>query len=76
MQGHRPRKLGQGLPGFPRKCQELGDCLEDNSLPYFLMLEAWTQVKEPPRIVFVAQPPHLSAAPGRANNGYRQTTLS
>ena len=63
-------------PVFQWKCQELGDRLEDNSLPYFPMLEAWPQVKEPPRIVFAAQPPHLLAMPGRANSGYRQTTLS
>ena len=62
-------------PVFQQMCQELGDCLEDNSLPYFLTLEAWTQVKEPPRVIFMAQPPHLLAMSGRANRGYRQSTL-
>ena len=47
-------------PVFQWKCQELGDRMKDNSLPYFLTLEAWTswtQVKEPPRVIFAAQPP-------------------
>ena len=48
---------------FLHKCQEYSERLEGNCIPYFPTLEAWTQIKEYPRTVFLAEPRGLPAAP-------------
>ena len=55
-------------PVFLKKCGELNDRLEDNNLPYFPTSEEWTQVSEPPKVVYImpSQP-----AEGRSYQGKR-----
>ena len=50
----------RSCPVFQRKCSEMDEQLEDNKLPYFPTGEAWTQVQEPPKVVYVVLPPPLS----------------
>ena len=49
----------QSCPIFQHKCSETDEQLEDNKLPYFPTGEAWTQVQEPPKVVYVVPPPSL-----------------
>ena len=50
-------------PIFQHKCDELNEQLEDNKLPYFPMSEGWTQVCEPPKVIYMMPPPSHSTAP-------------
>jgi len=65
----------RSCPVFQCKCKELNEQLEDNSMPYFPTEEEWMQVKEPPKTVFVMQPPGPAAPAGGKTMGFRQTTL-
>ena len=55
-------------PIFLKKCGELNDWLEDNSLPYFPTSEEWTQVSEPPKVVYIMP---SCPAEGRSYQGER-----
>ena len=47
----------RSCPIFQAKCNELNDWLEENKLLYFPTGETWTQVREPPKVVYVVPPP-------------------
>ena len=64
----------RSCPVFLRKCSGMNDRLEENNMPYFPTSEVWTQVKEPPKMVYVVPPPQNSAGP-RWNDGLTQSTL-
>ena len=42
---------------FVRKCSDMNNRLDKNNMPYFPTSEAWTQVREPPKMVYVMPPP-------------------
>ena len=44
----------RSCPVFQRKCSEIDE--QDNKLPYFPMDKAWTQVREPPKVIYVVLP--------------------
>ena len=60
---------------FQRKCNKMNDRLEDNNMPYFPTAEPWTQVSEPPKVVYVMPPPPRPAQHSWNNNGMTQSTL-
>ena len=67
----------RSCPVFQRKCGEMNDRLEENSMPYYLTQEAWTQVREPPKMVYIAPPPPSQSAVGpRWSSGLTQSTLA
>ena len=69
----------RGCPIFQHKCGELNNQLEDNNMLYFPTMEAWTQVCEPPKVVYIApSPPRaLRATQGnRMGGNMMQTTLN
>ena len=47
----------RSFPMFQCKCSKIDEWLEDNKLPYFPTDEAWTQVREPPKVIYVVVPP-------------------
>ena len=65
----------RACPVFQRKCNEMNDRLEDNSMPYFPTAELWTQAREPPKVVFVRPPPPRQAQWSGNNIGMMQATL-
>ena len=64
-------------PTFICKCNEMNDRLEDNKLPYFPMDKAWTQVCEPPKVVYVVPPPprvaHECQGRGKGTSQFQST---
>src|SRR5882672_2653318 len=64
-------------PVFQRKCGELNDRTEENGMPYFPTAEVWTQVREPPKTIYVGPPsPRVMQARGtRERGGHTQSTL-
>jgi hypothetical protein len=67
----------RSCPVFQRKCGEMNDRLEENSMPYYPTQEAWTQVREPPKMVYIAPPPPSQSAAGpRGSSGLTQSTLA
>ena len=50
-------------PIFQCKCDELNERLEDNKLPYFPTAEGWTQVREPPKVIYMMPPPLFMVQP-------------
>src|SRR6266481_4898681 len=69
----------RACPIFQHKCREMNDRLEDNSMPYFPMEEAWTQVWEPPKVVYVGPPPPFPLRvpqEARGGAGMAQSTLN
>ena len=73
MNGARPHCVSCGrvghtswdrrCPVFQHKCDELNEQLEDNKLPYFPTVEGWTQVCEPPKVIYVMPPPLCAVQP-------------
>ena len=56
---------------------ELNDWLEENKLPYFPTGETWTQVREPPKVVYVVPPPPRVSHMHQGNGpGARQAQLT
>jgi hypothetical protein len=67
----------RGCPTFQHKCNKMNERTEDNQLPYFLTHEPWMQAKEPPKAIFIIQPPRPRTKDGnRAQGRYTQTTLT
>ena len=64
LQNCRASSWDRSCPIFQAKCNELNDQLEENKLQYFPTDETWTQVREPPKVVYVVPPlvlPQLQA---------------
>jgi hypothetical protein len=67
----------RNCPIFQRKCSELNDRVDENNMPYFPTVEIWTQVREPPKTIYVstAPPPPRSAQNDRHRAHNTQSTL-
>src|SRR6266481_2172326 len=63
-------------PIFQQKCHELNGQVDNNNMPYFLTLETWTQVMEPPKAAPAQQPSPHGPPPPPARSRPAQTTLS
>ena len=65
----------RACPVFQWRCNEMNNRLEDNNMPYFPTAEPWTQVREPPKVVYVMSPPPCPVQHSGNGIGMTQATL-
>ena len=65
----------RSCPVSVHKCSDMNDRLDENNMLYFPTSEVWTQVREPPKMVYVMPPPPQDPTGSRQNGGPMQSML-